>query len=287
MIKHYIITHENEQRLSENVNSLLNSTLVAQDIIIVWNGKKSVKSLSLERELADFDYVNFFYVGYNAFIFGVTLAMKVYQNVEDPYFLVSDGDFLYPPLATGDWLQEFIFFMDKFPMIGRTGLSIDLINIKSKPELISILQQEEKYLSGFCIDEFYHAPIDTTPAIYRKNIFYWGNNVMPGHMTGMKPYFLSMRSKNFFGYHLGWDEKKYQSGHYLLSWSNLTSFGMFNGVISNTVLSQQPLIKKFVYKLISAVARTYWRSFKFFYILKYLLKKKFVFTNELAESFND
>lgn len=287
MINHYVLAHKEDANLKKCVNSILHSTNIAQQIIIVYNGRKTNATELFFSDLLSIENINIFYVGFNGFTFGVNLAMRRFQSSSDPYFIVSDGDFIFPESKDDDWLGYFIEFMESYPMVGRVGLGIMLDNLLGKKHLRKILATEKNYLNGFKIGSFYHAPIDTTPALYRKNVFYWGSYMSPGHMTGMKPCFITMRSSKFLGYHLGWDSDKYSVKSPEVCYSNLISFGLFNGAFAHETLNQQNMLKKMTYLGVSVIGRTYWRFFKIFYIIKYVLVNKFVFLNELEKRFDD
>ena len=287
MINHYIMAHSQDPMLKDCVSSVLKSTKIPQRIIVVYNGKESVETTEFFKEFSEIDEVEVFYVGFNGFTHGLSIAIRKFQDASNNYYAVSDGDFIFPSLKYGDWLQDFITFLDDYPMVGRVGLGICLENLRSKAHLEPILEKEKKYLRGFILDEFYHAPIDTTPAVYRRDIFYWGDFIRPGHMTGMKPQYLSMRSKHHLGYHLGWDTLKYEERKPVISYSTLVSFGLFNGAFSSNILQKQSFLKQFAYTVISSIGRTYWRSRKLVSILLFLVRNRFVFLNELEKRFDD
>lgn len=287
MINHYVLAHKEDVNLKNCISSLLKSTHVQQRIIVVYNGKKTLSTDVFFSDLLSNSNIEVFYVGFNAFTYGVSLAMRKFQSITDQYYIVSDGDFIFPNISKGDWLEHFLYFLDTYPMVGRAGLGIMLDNLIGKTHLENILEAEKRYLNGFTIENFYHAPIDTTPAVYRKNIFYWGNVIFPGHMTGMKPCFITMRCSRFLGYHLGWDTAKYREERPIISYSSLISFGLFNGAFPREVLSRQDVLKKITYSCASLVGRTYWRARKLAYILKYIIANKFVFLNELEKNFDE
>lgn len=63
-------------------------------------------------------------------------------------------------------------------------------------------------MRGPKVDELIMAPVDTTLAIYRKDLFVM-NKFIPGHATLVKPYYYVFRTpKVYQAKHLGW--RKYQ-----------------------------------------------------------------------------
>jgi hypothetical protein len=283
LINHYVLTHNIEYNLKLCLDSISQSTQVEQRIIVVYNGKCDCQTKSFFKE---FPSIDVYYVGFNAFTFGVYLAMNKYQNIDDEYFALSDGDFIFPDEPNGDWLEDFIAFMDENPFVGRTGLGIDLKNIENNYDFREIFSHEISYKTGFVISKYYNAPIDTTPALYRRNIFYWGNKILPGHMTGMKPHLYSMRSRDHEGYHLGWDTNKYQVSNFQIPLSNLISFALFNGSLPKSSLSRQPIISRILFLFLRFFFRLFWRSFKLSALVLYMLRRKLFLLNEIENRFD-
>ena len=176
--------------------------------------------------------------------------------------------------------------MDENPFVGRTGLGSDLKNIENNNSFREIFLKETSYKAGFVVSKFYNAPIDTTPALYRRNGFYWGNRILPGHMTGMKPHLYSMRSRDHEGYHLGWDTNKYQIPNNQVPLGTLISFALFNGSLPKSTLSRQSIISRILFQFLRFFFRLFWRSFKLLSLIIYILRRKLFLLNEIENQFD-
>ena len=96
--------------------------------------------------------------------------------------------------------------MDGNITVGKLGLALDIGLIESSDKFQKNYQIEKRYMSGPVVDGLILAPVDTTLAIYRTNLFITNKfKMLPGHASLIKPYYYICRTNHIYlAEHLGW-----------------------------------------------------------------------------------
>jgi hypothetical protein len=171
--------------------------------------------------------------------------------------------------------------MEQFPVIGKLGLSLSLKNL-NKSLFTDLYSREKSYKSGLKIGTNIISPVDTTAAIYRKNLFISGFKMRIGHMSLIKPYFYCCRSSNEFECdHLGWSKYENLTSSNIIS--KLSFFGRHGIIIDKVLLNKVNFIYKYKYYFSLYMIRCFHSIKIIIFWLIYILIKKFRGQNEIQE----
>lgn len=278
-----LISYNNNEIFKKSFDSLTKNTSFIYELIVVDNNSSDKNHIKYLEELENSKKIKLYKNKKNLFTLGLNICLKDYDNVNNDFFVICDSDFLYPEPINGKcWLSSFVEEMQSNPYIGKLGLSISLENLENKIHLKSIYDREKSFSSISLNANVWAAQVDTTPAIYRKDFFFWDNfRLYPGHMSANKPFYHIGRHKNYIGYHLGWDYNEYINKDFAVNISKIDSFALYGGALDKEVVKRLSVFLKCRYYGLKFVAKIFWVSFKIIQFGKFLLKKKIFFINEL------
>ena len=200
-----ILLHHNEPIFLEKcINSIENNTKSSFKIIIVDN-KSNDQTIKILKKKFSKKYKLIFNQKDN-WIYGFNLGINSIKYSWDRIVL-SDADIIFKKTKKGIcWLEYVNEQFDKYPIIGKLGISLNTKILKKNKILKNILIREERYQNSYNIGDNVVAPTDTTAAIYRKDLFITGKFKMQlGHTSLIKPYYYSCRTgKKLECVHMGW-----------------------------------------------------------------------------------
>ncbi len=224
----------------------------------------------------------------NNWVLGFNLAIKrieLMKSIDQDCIVLSDGDIIVPlPCDNICWLQ---FLKNKFDLntsLGKIGLSLDVSGIKNKTEFKNTLYNEKRYMQGPKIDDLIIAPVDTTLAIYRKDLYVTGLfKMQPGHASLVKPYYYVVRTDNKYNAkHLGWKSYSEPSKAKLID--KILCFTKYSGYIDPILLKKVGFMYRFLYIYLGFFCRIYWILFVIYYWILYLLPRFPRGLNEIQSS---
>jgi len=158
----------------------------------------------------------------NNWVYGFNLALQHKLWPDSGLYVFSDADIIVPKCKNGTtcWLTYLVEQMEQHRCIGKFGLSLDLSNIEQKPGLKATYVREQLYMRGKRIGTNIIAPVDTTLAIYRRDLFITRFQFTIGHQALIKSqYYICRTSSEWRSVHLGWDcypgaERHYSATRY-------------------------------------------------------------------------
>ena len=191
------------------------------------------------------------------------------------------------------WLKYLNNQFDKYPIIGKLGISLNTKILEKNNRLKKILNREKRYKHSYKIGDNIVAPTDTTAAIYRKNLFITREFKMQlGHTSLIKPYYYSCRTgPKLECDHLGWlkyleimkNNKESKNAIRDKAWF----FCKFNRTIEQPLLDKLNFIER---NLIKGLAKFYYKpkiAIKFLVIwFLYILKNFPLNYNEIQKKNN-
>jgi len=125
-------------------------------------------------------------------------------------------------------------------------------------------------MQGPIIGDLVVAPVDTTLAIYRKDLFVMGKfKMLPGHASLVKPYYYTCRNiSNYRTKHLGWHNYKVPNKKQLEE--KIICFTKYTGYIDPVVLDKAGKRVKYFYKIFRYIFMAYWSSQVVLYWILYI-----------------
>lgn len=203
-----ILTKDNPRLLRSTINSIIKRTNYPFHIFIVDNKSTNIQQYEVLEIFRKDKKVTVIYNNKNQWILGFNKAFPYFENqptFNQTYAVLSDGDIIVPRPKNGEcWLTYLVNKMEKNIFLGKIGLSLHTEYIKS--DFPEIYQIEKKYMQGPLVDDLIISPVDTTIAIYRRDIFLTKKfRMLPGHASLVKPYYYVCRTNNKFkAIHTGW-----------------------------------------------------------------------------------
>ena len=186
----------------------------------------------------------------NNWIYGFNLALQSEYWPISPYYAFSDSDVIVPERPTGDpcWLEHLVIQLDQYRCIGKIGLSLNLDNLALNPALQPTLMRESAYMAGPKIGPNIIAPVDTTMALYRNDLFIVPFKMQVGHASLVKPYYYICRtSQEFNALHLGWDYYPGAMNGEIPKerlWKKTLSFSRMGAIVDPAILAQFNLLQR-------------------------------------------
>jgi len=272
-----ILTKDEPRFLELMIKSIINRTKYPYRIFIVDNGSKCMEQKKLLKNLqAKYEHIKVILNNKNEWVLGFNKAISIVNRIEDidsRYIVLSDGDIVVP-LAKDNicWLEYLKNKMDDNITIGKIGLSLDIGFIKNKEKFKKTYNIEKNYMKAPHVNDLIIAPVDTTLAIYRKDLYI--NNkfeIIPGHASLVKPYYYIFRTnKPYQAKHLGW--KNYTQPNKEQLEDKIICFTKYAAYIDPFVLEKVDKKIKYFYKFGRYFYKVYWALNVVFLWIKYIIK---------------
>ncbi len=260
----FFIIYYSGKCFEKSLISLLESTNLKLRIYIVNNrshdnnSNKELKNLS---EKYGFDIINCS----NRWV--LSMNNKIIQQIinKNELFLLSDDDIIYPIRRSKEcWIKELFLLMEKYKFIGKLGIDcIDSDNTHQKETCHEVLP------------EIIPIGVDTTPAIYRKNLFIPNNTIFnPRHMSMIKPELLNCQIKSYQCRSLSNKNIELRTKDYMSR--KAFCFTICSAWLSKDNLLATPFIPKIFYLLFRRFFYLFWAFDSIiryqFYILRRILR---------------
>jgi len=282
-----LLSRNNYTELSATIDSIINNTLFDYRLIIADNNSDDKCTVEYLTKLS-LEGITVFRNKTNLWVLGLNKAIKwIEDNIDHEFIVVSDSDLLMPSIVGNDcWLTHLNTLMHKYPVLGKLGLSLSLDNIRNRPDLKHIYQGEMNYYEKNLFSDVYLAPVDTTTAIYRKDIFTHGKfRFYPGHGSYIKPYYHVGRVADYeAAYHLGWDN--YNANRLVSKNINekIKCFTIVGGYIDKVVLKRGSLLYRLFYSSMRHVFKGFWAARLFCVWFVYIGRNGVVNLNEIYKN---
>lgn len=283
-----LLTKDEERFLQLSVRSILKRTKIGYHLFIVDNASTSKAHIDILHELAAHEKITVIYSPDNEWLLGFNRALE-YIDTDgqfDPDFLVlSDGDVTVPlPQSNMCWLEYLVTAMRENAHFGKIGLSLDLGCIREKATFKNTYQRELRYLDGPQSSGMVIAPVDTTMAIYRRDLFILpAFKMIPGHASLVKPYYYTVRTTKYWqGRHLGW--RNYSTQNQTQLAEKIKCFTRYAAYIDPILLKQAPLYLSLYFKLFKPLFKIKWTVIVLYYWIKYIISHFPRNFNELQSS---
>lgn len=142
----------------------------------------------------------------NNWIKGFNLALREATWPMSKYYVFSDADIIVPDMGPTCWLSYLVGEMESHCCIGKLGLALNHANLENNPALGKTLEIERRWRHGPHIGSNIVAPVDTTLAIYRPDLFVTEFCFRIGHASLIRPYYYTCRTgAGVEAVHLGWN----------------------------------------------------------------------------------
>ena len=235
-----VLLHHNEfDYLLRTLISLKKNTFITYQIIIVDNNSNPNQIFwnDLVKQFSDLIVI---FNKRNNWVYGFNLAKKYLKNHD--YFILSDADIEFPnPVNNICWLAYLIQQLKQYSSIGKAGLPLDLSNIQNHAKLVNLYKRELTFKTGQLIGTNIVAPVDTTVAIYRNDLFMESFHMRVGHFSNIKPKYYCVRvDERYKCKHIGWE--KYVSTQDEINNSQIIKKANFFGRYA--IMMEQDLLNK-------------------------------------------
>lgn len=176
-----ILSHERSSIITDMLTKIKERTYYPHRIIVCDNNS-SVAAKNKLGELREKGFIDkLIFNHFNKWPDGFNPGL---EKVRGDLYCLSDPDIIVPDLGTNCWLTRLVELMGKYEFIGKLGLHIRLDNYQEKPgyktysKAKCLEKFESKFLNG-TNNEIFEAPVDTTMAICRRDLFKTYNGKYP------------------------------------------------------------------------------------------------------------
>jgi glycosyltransferase involved in cell wall biosynthesis len=272
-----VLTKDEPDFLDKTIRSIVGRTNYPYELFIVDNDSYLDKQKTLLNSYKKDGTVHVIFNKKNQWVLGFNKAIEVVNSRADlssEYMVLTDGDIVVPePINQVCWLEYLKQKMDGNITVGKLGLALDIGLIESSDKFQKNYQIEKRYMSGPVVDGLIIAPVDTTLAIYRTNLFITNKfKMLPGHASLIKPYYYICRTNHIYlAEHLGW--KNYDNPVKKQLRNKIICFTKYAGYIDSNILKKTDIRTRVFHKLFKYFYKSFWAMLVLFYWAKYIASK--------------
>ena len=257
-----ILTRDEPEFLDKTVRGIIERTSYPYELFIVDNNSSSSLQIELLNKYKKQGLAQVIFNTKNQWVLGFNKALEIVdkrEGLSKEYIVLSDGDIVVPePKDNLCWLEYMKQKLDCNVAVGKLGLALNLEFIKNQKYLNTVYENELAYMEGPLIGDLVVAAVDTTLAMYRKDLFVMNKfKMLPGHASLVKPHYYTCRTTGHYqAEHLGWslynelDKKQLQE--------KVICFTKYGGCIIPILLNQTSTKAKYFYKIFRHIYRLYW-----------------------------
>ncbi len=257
-----VLTKDEPEFLDKTIRSIINRTNYSYELFIVDNNsnldeQKKILNLYEKDGLAHVIFNN-----KNQWVLGFNKAIDIINTRTDlssEYIVLTDGDIVVPNFVDGVcWLTYLKQKMDSNITVGKLGLALDTQFMKNNKQFHNTYTNELEYMKGPIVDNLIIAPVDTTLAIYRKDLFVMNQfRMLPGHGSLVRPYYYVCRTNDtYLAKHLGWHNYVEPDVNQLQN--KVACFAKYAGYVDPIILDQVGAGVKYFYKIFGRIYKVYW-----------------------------
>jgi len=271
-----VLTRDEPDFLQQTVQSIIERTHYPYELFIVDNHSTSNTQLNMLQQYDDNSSIHVLFNQSNQWVLGFNQAIKVIRsrsNLSSKYMVLTDGDIVVPEAIDQlCWLGHLKQKMDQNIVIGKLGLALDIHSIRDSKDFQKTYQREYGYMQGPLLDGLVVAPVDTTLAMYRFDLFVLPSfKMLPGHASLVKPHYYVCRTQKYQAIHLGWqnyiEPKKAQLK------DKVVCFTKYAGYIDPLVLGKTDVRTRFFYRFFRYFFIAYWAGLVAWYWLLYIVPR--------------
>jgi len=271
-----VLTKDEPKFLKSTVQSIIERTHYPYQLFISDNNSQSAEQKYLLQKYDQDPNIQVIFNTKNRWVLGFNSAIEIakkQKNLSSDYMVLTDGDIVVPePTDELCWLGYLKQQMNQHACIGKLGLSLNLDVIKDNSLFHKTYQRELSYKTGPHIGESIIAPVDTTLAIYRQDIFVSGSfRLMPGHASLIKPYYFTCRTHHYHAEHLGWENYIEPTQEQLTE--KVKCFTLYAGYIDSIILNKTGIKTKNFYRWFRHWFKAYWSFKVVFYWILYIVSR--------------
>jgi glycosyltransferase involved in cell wall biosynthesis len=272
-----VLTKDEPDFLDKTIRSIVGRTNYPYELFIVDNDSCLDKQKTLLNSYKKDGTAHVIFNKKNQWVLGFNKAIEVVNSRADlssEYMVLADGDIVVPePIDQVCWLEYLKQKMDGNITVGKLGLALDIGLIESSDKFQKTYQIEKRFMSGPVIDGLIIAPVDTTLAIYRTDLFITNKfKMLPGHASLIKPYYYVCRTKNIYlAQHLGW--KNYDNPVKEQLRDKIICFTKYAGYIDSNILKETDIRTRAFHKFFKYFYKSFWAMLVLFYWAKYIASR--------------
>jgi len=282
-----VLTKDEPKFLESTVQSIIERTHYPYQLFISDNNSQSAEQKHLLQQYVQDPNIQVIFNTRNRWVLGFNKTIEIAQKqkgLSRDYMVLTDGDIVVPePKDELCWLGYLKQQMDQHACIGKLGLSLNLDVIKQNNLYKKTYQRELTYKTGLHIGNSIIAPVDTTLAIYRQDVFVSGAfKILPGHSSLIKPCYYTCRTQKHQAQHLGWENYIEPTQEQLKE--KIKCFTKYAGYIDSIVLNKTDIKTKNFYRWFRYWFKAYWSIKVIFYWILYVFTRFPRRLNELQAS---
>jgi glycosyltransferase involved in cell wall biosynthesis len=272
-----VLTKDEPDFLDKTIRSIIGRTNYPYELFVVDNNSNLDEQKKLLNLYKEDGLAHVIFNKKNQWVLGFNKAIDVVNARADlsaDYIVLTDGDIVVPePIDQVCWLEYLKQQMDGNITVGKLGLALDTQFIKDNKQFGNAYANELRYMKGPIVDDLVIAPVDTTLAIYRRNLFVMNQfRMLPGHGSLIRPYYYVCRVNDMYlAEHLGWHNYVEPDINQLKE--KVLCFAKYAGYVDPIILNQVGSGVKYFYKIFGRIFKAYWSFRVAWYWMRYIVAR--------------
>jgi hypothetical protein len=257
----FILSYNDLRSLRLCLRAIVNRTRRPYELIVVDNASSELRLKRYLRWLARLTRVRVHMNRHNLWVLGLNTPLReaLATRAADAIFAVSDCDIIVPPLRDGAcWLERMERSLASHACIGKLGLALDTGYIATRPAFSKTMEVERFLMAGPRIGDNVVAGVDTTMALYRRDLFVTGEpRFLPGHQSLHRPHYYCCRTgADLQAKHLSW--RGYAERTSSDVEAKLVCMALLGTEVGSAQLAIAPRKTRLFYSLVRPLARVFW-----------------------------
>lgn len=256
-----ILSYNDLRSLRLCLRAIVNRTRRPYELIVVDNASTEPRLKRYLRWLACLTRIRVHVNRRNLWVLGLNAPLReaLATRASDAIFAVSDCDIIVPPLRDGAcWLERMELSLASHACIGKLGLALDTGYIATRPAFSKTMEVERFFMAGPRIGDNVVAGVDTTMALYRRDLFVTGDpRFLPGHQSLHRPHYYCCRTgEDLRAKHLSW--RGYAERTSSDVEAKMVCMALLGAEVSAVQRAIAPLRARLFYALVRPLARILW-----------------------------
>lgn len=256
-----ILSHNDLPSLRLCLRAIVNRTRRPYELIVVDNASTEPRLRRYLRWVVRLTRIRVHMNRRNLWVLGLNAPLResLAAHPETALFAVSDGDIIVPPLRDGVcWLARMERQLAAHACIGKLGLALDAGYIATRPAFSKTLALEHFFMAGPRIGDNVIAGVDTTMALYRRDIFVTGEpKFLPGHQSLHRPHYYCCRTgSDLLAKHLSWRGYGQRASSDVVA--KMVCMALLGTDVGAAQRSVAPWKTRLFYATVRPIARIFW-----------------------------